>query len=313
MTPARMTSTAQAAALIPPDWRAWVSRLPADGGPSGAAWAARLPRLVAELLDDWGLTPTGPGLTGWTAVVVPVLRAGEPLMLKVVWPHPEAVGEALALRHWDGEGAVRLAAADPGRGALLLEALDPALDLESSEVDIDAACEVVGGLLRRLHVPAPPRLRTLSGFAGEQVDRLGAARDRLPRRFIERATRLVAELSAEPECDATLLHTDLHFQNVLGGTREPWLAIDPKPMAGHPGLELQPILRNRVAELGKGSQFRYLVRRRLEVVCDTAGIDTEAARLWTIALSVFEANWASLDANDDHVTLHLAIAKALED
>jgi streptomycin 6-kinase len=55
------------------------------------------------------------------------------------------------------------------------------------------------------------------------------------------------------------------------------------------------------------------VRRRLEVTCEAAGIDVDAARAWTIWLSVVEANWASLDGDTDAVTLHLSIAKALED
>jgi streptomycin 6-kinase len=309
-----VTSVADAAALIPKSWREWVSRLPADGGPSGADWAAGLPRLLAEVLDDWSLTPTGPGLTGWTAVVVPVLREGEPSMLKVGWPHRDGFGEALALRVWNGRGAVRLLAADPARDALLLEPLDPARDLEDTHIPVDEACEEIGGILDRLHVPAPPQLRTLSDFAAEQVARLESARDRLPRRFIDRAARLVRELSAEPDCDSMLLHTDLHFGNVLAGTREPWLSIDPKPMAGHPGLELQPVLRNRVDELGTGSAFRHNVRRRFDIVCERAGIDEHAARGWTIAVSVFEANWASeADGPADEVTLHLALAKALED
>ena len=148
---------------------------------------------------------------------------------------------------------------------------------------------------------------------GSARGRLQGAHDRIPRRFIERATHLAADLTGQPDCDGTLLHTDLHFGNVLAGSREPWLAIDPKPMAGHPGWELQPVLRNRVAELGTGSTFRYLVRRRFEIVCDAAGIDEDAARAWTILNSVIQASWSSLAGEPEHVTLHLALAKALED
>jgi streptomycin 6-kinase len=309
-----VTGVAEAAALLPKDWRAWVSRLQPEGGPSGEEWVAGLPRLLAGVLDDWGLTPTGAGMTGWTAVVVPVRRDGEAFALKVGWPHADAQHEHLALRVWDGRGAVRLVAADPARGALLLEALDPAHDLEAaSGVDTDTACATIGGILARLHVPAPPQVRRLSDFAAAEGERLLLARDRLPRRFLDRAAHLAADLVSDPGCNDRLLHTDLHFGNVLAGRREPWLAIDPSPMAGHPGLELQPVLRNRVGELGTGSAFRWGVRRRLEVTCEAAGIDVDAARAWTIWLSVVEANWASLDGDTDAVTLHLSIAKALED
>ena len=302
--------TAGALPLVPPGWLAWVARLPADGGPSGADWARSLPRLLDDLLEHWSLSATGPVRTGWTAVVVPVERNGERLALKVVWPHPQAAGEHLALRRWAGDGAVRLVAADPGRGALLLERLDAARDLRS--VDADAACVVIGGLLRRLHVPAPPTVRTLSDTVRRELDRM-AGRDDLPRRVRTRVTALARELLAEPAVDATLLHTDLHVENVLAGDREPWLAIDPKPMAGHPAFDVQPVLRNRVAELGTGAAFRWGLRRRLTLTCEAAGIDEELGRLWSIVHTGIEASTAGGDADAEALSLHIATIKALED
>ena len=44
-------------------------------------------------------------------------------VLKVNFPEPESEHEAAALAHWDGAGAVRLLASDPGRRALLRRAL----------------------------------------------------------------------------------------------------------------------------------------------------------------------------------------------
>ncbi|MGN6301375.1 MAG: aminoglycoside phosphotransferase family protein, partial [Angustibacter sp.] len=136
--------TEDAAALVPPDFAAFVERHTAQagavGGPSGAEWAAGLPRLLAATCDDWSLEPSGPVGTGWTSLVVPVTREGSRLALKLVWPHVEGRDEALALRHWDGRGAVRLVQADPSRWAMLLEALDPARDLRT--LDVDSACEV---------------------------------------------------------------------------------------------------------------------------------------------------------------------------
>jgi streptomycin 6-kinase len=304
-------STAEAAALIPDGWREWVSRLPAEGGPSGADWTAGLPRLLAELLDHWDLTATGVGLTGWTAVVVPVTRDGAPLVLKVVWPHHEAVAEPLALRHWAGNGAVRLVAADPSRGGLLLEALDPTRDLRAEPVD--EACEVIGGLLARLHVPAPPRVPSLSDWLDRQLARLPLNVETVPRRMLEHAGSLMRDLATLPGLDGTLLHTDLHFENVLAGEREPWLAIDPKPLAGRPGFELPPVLWNRVDELGTGSAFRWSARRRLQVVCEAAGIDEDEARSWVVVRETAEAMSAAEDGDRDGLTLAISLAKAMDD
>lgn len=313
-----MTRPHDAAGLVSEEFRTAVVRLRAEdgavGGPSGAQWSSRLPRLLAEVLDDWSLVPLGPAIPGSSALVVPVARDGQPFALKLAWPHLEGRDEALALRHWDGRGAVRLVAAYPSRGALLLEALDASRDLRS--VDPDLACEVVGGLLAQLHVPAPPGLRTLSAFAHEQAAALAATEGMLPRRMVDRTQGLVRGLTADPSCDASLVHTDLHFENVLaslpGSGRPEWLAIDPHPMAGHPGFEIQPVLRNRVDELGTGSAFRYLVRRRLSICAEAAGLDEDEALAWSYVHTAFQARWAA--GQDDHtgVSFCVALLKALD-
>jgi streptomycin 6-kinase len=313
-----VTRPEDVAPLLPEQFRASIGRYSAQdggvGGPSGAVWENRLPRLLADVLDDWGLEPLGAAASGHTAVVAPVRRDGERLALKLVWPHVEARDEPLVLRHWNGHGAVRLVAADPGRGALLLEALDGTRDLRP--VEIDDACRVVGGLLAELNVPAPHGLRPLSTFAREQLAKLEATEGVLPRRMLARTAGLVDELTTDPGCDATLVHTDLHFENVLaalpGSGRPDWLAIDPHAMAGHPGFEVQPLLRNRTDELGTGSTFRYLVRRRLELCCEAAGIDEDEALAWTYVHTAIQAGWAAADGDKESVSFSVALLKALD-
>ena len=156
----------------------------------------------------------------------------------------------------------------------------------------------------------------MSAYATAVLSRLDPAGGVLPRRMAERAHALLRELTSDPSCDATLLHTDLHYENVLaspaGSGRPPWLAIDPHAMAGHPGFEVQPLLRNRVEELGTGSSFRWSVRRRVEVVCEAAGIDEELALRWTYVHTAMQAVWAAEDGEADLVTFDVALLKALE-
>lgn len=296
----------------PRDWLTWMSRLPAEGGPTGADWAATVDRLARECIDGWDLAVSGPPMTGWTAVVHPVVRRGaesEPLVLKVGWPHVESAQEHLALRAWDGRGAVRLVAADPARGALLLERLDANRDLQP--VDIDEACAVVGSLYRELHVPAPPTIRTVTAYLDPYLTRLRQRTD-LPRRVITRVTGLARDLLAEPE-PRVLLHTDLHYQNVLAADRAPWLAIDPKPLSGPAAYELHPLLRNRIDEMGTGAALRWSVRHRLEVACEAAGMDEDLARLWCIVRCGIEILWAAVDDDAVELSKNLTLLKALDD
>ncbi|MEP6632095.1 MAG: aminoglycoside phosphotransferase family protein [Lapillicoccus sp.] len=303
-----------ASALVPQPFADRVATYPLDPlhpragyAVTGAEWLRRLPRLLGELLEEWRLTPTGVVGWGYCAVVVAVDTDAGPAVLKVSWPHHEAVSEHLALRHWDGHGAVRLLRADPHRFALLLERLDPT-DLCS--LPDEEACEVVGTLLDRLRAPAIARTPTLSAYVTRQLEKPPPLHV-LPRRFVDQGRRLAAELASEPGVDAYLLHSDLHYENVLRGERQPWLAIDPKPMAGDRAFEVAPVLWNRVGELGTGSAFRWNVRRRLEVVCAGAGIDEDRAKAWTIVREVDNAG--AEPPGSPGASLAVALIKAMND
>ena len=295
--------------LLPPAWVEQVSGYPAEGGPTGADWRATVPRLVAEGLERWALTVDGEPRTGYTAIVVPVRRGVQRLVLKVTWPHPEATHEALALRTWAGEGAVRLVAALPSDGLLLLERLDADADL--TPVWVDEACEVVGELLGRLHVPAPPQVLRLGTYLGPHLERM-AQRPAVPRRVTQRTGGLARELLADdgPEL---LLHTDLHYENVLLRRDGSYVAIDPKPLAGHPGYDVFPLLHNRVDELGTGAALRWSVRHRVTLVAEAAGIDAEEARVWSLLRAGIEVSWTSTEGDPDRLSRAIALHKALDD
>ena len=303
--------------VIPPSFLALARR-----GGGFATWLDRLPALAAELLEEWQLTPDGAPAHGHVALVVPVRSAGgRPAALKVGWPHWEAEHEHLALQHWGGEGAVRLLRADPRRAALLLERLHP----EDLGVLADVeACEVVASLYRRLHVPAPPQLVTLSSCVRGWSDALGALpRDApLPRRLVEQAATLGRALAGDEATDGRLLHTDLHYENVLAGDREPWLAIDPKPLSGDPHYEVAPLLWNRWDDLTEaaGPGVRHGLWARFEAVVDAAGLDEDRARDWVVVRMLCNALWRLQDppgtvrriADDEYLTRCVTVAKAVQ-
>ncbi len=303
-----------------------VMRLP-DGvlgmarrGPDWARWVETLPKLVEELLATWQLRPDGWMMHGFVALVVPVrTAAGRPAVLKVAFPDDEGEHEHLALQHWHGRGAVRLLRADPHRRAMLMERLHQERLTELDDVE---ACEVVAGLYGQLHVPALPQLRSLTAY----VERWGAGLARLPRsaplprRLVEQAVTLARDLVADDASTGTMIHGDLHYENVLAADRQPWLAIDPKPVSGDPHYEPAPMLWNRFEELTRapGPSLREGVRRRFHTLVDTAELDEERARDWVVVRMMHSALWrleetSSTPAADDHLTRCITIAKAVQD
>lgn len=288
-------------------------------GPEWVAWLDRLPRLTSDLLAEWELRVDGPATYGNCALVVPVLTAdGTPGMLKVQFPHWEAETEHLALRIWDGNGAVRLLRADPRRFALLLERAHPR-DLTSVE-EIEAT-EIVASMYKRLHVPAGPQFRLLSGEAKRWARELSElpASAAVPHRYVEQAAALARDFASDAETDGRLIHTDLHYFNVLAADREPWLVIDPKPLSGDPHHEVAPLLWNRWQEIASARDLRFALRRRFHAIVDAAGLDEDRARDWVIVRQMVNVKGAIQDAGADQVlpqdwlTRNIAITKAIQD
>jgi streptomycin 6-kinase len=134
-------------------------------GEAGRAWIAELPRLVEALIAEWKLAIDGAPMHGYLGLVVPVRYRAEPCALKISWIGESSADEALALKAWNGRGAVRLLAAKPSLGALLLERLSHTRSLQ--DIDIAEAVDIAGRLLRRLALPAPAALRSLEVVAEE--------------------------------------------------------------------------------------------------------------------------------------------------
>jgi streptomycin 6-kinase len=279
-------------------------------------WLAGLPKLIDSVLTDWALTTTGPVLTGQNAVVLLVVTdRGAPAALKIGWPHWEAELEHLALRLWDGHGAVRLLRADPHRFALLLERVDHQRDLNA--LPIREACRTAAGLYRLLHRPATEQFVRLSALAADWSRRLRLLRDHpsVPRRLIDQAASLAGAFAADCGTDGVLLHTDLHFDNVLGATRVPWLAIDPKPISGDPCYEVAPLLWNRWEEVAASGRIRAAILDRLFTVVDAAGLDEDRVRDWVAVRQMVNVLWeleSSPVPDRDWLTTSIVIAKAVQ-
>ena len=258
---------------------------------TGAPWLAMLPRLVADVAERWDLRLGEPFPGANVSYVVPAIRGDERMVLKIQWPHEECVHEADALRIWDGDGAVRLLAHDADRHALLLERCSPGTCLAQSEGADPLA--VLIDLLPRLWKPVGPPFRPLSAEAADWASRLHAgweaAGRRCERRLVDAAGAFLADLSSS-QGGQVLVHQDLHGENILAAEREPWLVIDPKPLAGEREFALAPIIRS--FELGHS---RAAVIRRLDRLSAELGLDRDRARRWAVAQTVawsFDSDYA---------------------
>jgi streptomycin 6-kinase len=258
-----------------PDW--------ARATPEGRAWLERLPRLVEECADEWGLTLGEPFPLAAASLALAVTTPdAEGAVLKICFPHRESEHEADALRVWDGIGAVRLIAHDRERWALLIERCLPGTQLANQPAG--EGLDVLISLLPRLWVSATEPFRSLADeaawWASYLPERWRLAGRPFERNLLDAACDALRDLPPT-QGEQVLLHQDLHPGNVLSAEREPWLVIDPKPLAGEREFALAPIVR--AFELGHSERG---VRHRLDRLTEALGLDRERARLWALGQTI---------------------------
>jgi streptomycin 6-kinase len=263
----------------------------ADTGLTHDAWLERVPELVADWCDEWGLTlgePYASGAGGYIARAE--LADRTPAVLKLVYPHRESEHEADALDLWNGNGAVRLLARSDDGFAMLIEQCEPGTPLadRGAEVSLD----VLIALLPRLWVAAGEPVHTLADEAAWWVSYLPRQWDEIrppyPRRVLDAALDALTSLPST-QGELVLLHQDLHGENVLAAQREPWLVIDPKPLLGEREFAVAPIVRS--FELGHS---RKDVLHRFDRLTAELELDRERARGWAIGQTLawtFDSHW----------------------
>lgn len=170
----------------------------------------------------------------------------------------------------------------------------------------DEALDVAIGLLPRLWKPAGPPFTSLAdeaaGWARSLPADWAATGRPFEHRLVDAALEAIADLSVT-QGEQVLVNQDLHADNVLRAEREPWLAIDPKPLAGEREFGIAALVRG--AELGGA---RSDVLHRLDRLTAELGLDRDRARGWCLAQTLA---WAVDE--DDVVEEHVDVVRWLVD
>lgn len=253
----------------------------------GRAWLDGLGTQVADIAEGWELElgPVYPG--AFVSYACPAVTAdGEPVVLKVQFPHEDCRTEAAALAAWDGRGAVRLLRHDPERWALLLERGVPGQQLAETQGEPETVLEAMAVLHEQTWVvPAADHpFATLQAHAHhwciDMEERWEQGNRVFPRELIDLAITCLREV-ADDQGEQVIVNQDLHAENVISATREPWLVIDPKPLVGERELSLAALARS-FGWVQIPPDPAWWVRR----ACERLDVDHDRALRWAIGQSV---------------------------
>ena len=209
--------------------------------------------------------------------MLPVLRDGERLVLRLAPPDTGTSKEVAALRFWAGRGTVWVIEQDSAAAAMLLERVVPGTP--ASWLPVGDSMTVVGTVLRRMAVPAPAWVPGTDQIAAELVTSLPLDWQRLgrpfPRSVLSAALQTASALSSTDSMVA--VNGDLHADQVLRATREPWLAVDPVLLRGDPEYDLARVLWTRLDEMPDEDA----ILAHLDTLVRTAELDDRRALAWT--------------------------------
>lgn len=271
--------------------------------PTLSAWQADAPGIVKTMLRRWHLEP-GEAFVGGIAgsVLAVTTRDGSPAVLKVGFPHTEALWEAVGLASFPPGTAPAVLDQDAWTWSMLLEPVFPGTPLSRSTLDVIDAVRVGATLLSRIALgDIPAGIPTLKAAMADYVDR---ADERLPdqslalnalgvRELVLEAVETLTSLASD-SVDARLLHGDYNPGNILLGPGDSWFVVDPKPLAGDPAFDLWPLL-SQVGKPFESSNPIGPLARHLDVASETAGVDRERAALWAFARAGLNVSWYLAD------------------
>jgi streptomycin 6-kinase len=227
--------------------------------PDGAEqWIRSFPDLLEDCARRWNLDYLGTASEGWpTNLIVFSRQDGDrPVVLKVGYPHDENLTGIIALQAYDGRGAVRVIDAHLPSQALLMERLTPGHNFRSTAQGATpglARSRVPLSLFNDLPLHQWQRSSELIPSFQDWLDgafsayRSGDSQDAGHLKCIALAERLYADLVSR-YADDTLLHGDLHHENILMDEHRGWLAIDPKGVTGPHVMECGRFIQNFIED-----------------------------------------------------------------
>ncbi len=277
-------------------------RITSAFGAKGDKWLSILPETYNSLIRDWNLAPATQQPQLSYNFVRRVVRAdGSTAILKIGIHEQVQAREVAGLRQFNGQGAVQILEADLGRCAYLMEDIYPGSELKSlfesghDEQGIRVCAETIRNLQINAKCPIDGPFKPVAQL-GEDFE-LYLARTGLsgvPHEEVREAKAAFCHL-VDTTDTLSLLHADLHHQNILHSKERGWLAIDPKGFIGDPCFEVGAFMRNPHPLLAEHPSLSSVLGKRVLIFAKELGFSPARIVEWSYTQAILASVWASLD------------------
>jgi len=266
-----------------------------------AAWNLSTPQILKQTMTSHIYTVTHESET----VILKLLSSSE---------MDEQRG-ALALRYFDGNGAVRLLRYDDGAQLMEYAAGDELVTLVERGED-ENATRIIARVIKQLHsVPqdAPYNgMLMLDRWFGALLKKAAADKQVGIESIYVRSASLAERLLADQR-EIRVLHGDLQHYNIRNTPRG-WLAFDPKGVVGERTYDCANTLCNPGMPELVHNETRLL--NNAAILADTLALELGRVLAFTYIYACLNASWwsqlSSMEKAEDIVRWHLNVATIIE-
>jgi len=258
--------------------------------------------VFAPWMKKWNLVQDGTPIATPGSSLLPVKMNNAMAMLKIARDEHEIRGGKVQ-QWWDGNGAARVFARNAN--ALVMERAQGRQSLMHMALhgQDDNASRIACNTVAQLHAHAR-RIANRPQLAPLQLwfaDLFAAARSNPA---LQQSANAAQRLLAKPK-DITVLHGDIHHDNILDFSDRGWLAIDPKGLLGERGFDYANLILNPdLPTVTDPDRFS----RQVQVVSHAAKLDRHRLLCWVLAFAGLSAVWFIQDADEAQAQQDLKVA-----
>jgi streptomycin 6-kinase len=246
-----------------------------------------------QLLDDREPFKTNSGL------LQPVIYKGTKAMLKIPASIEESRGFSL-MAAWNGNGCAQVFKYDDN--ALLMERAIGTISLKEMVLqgNEDEANSIICDVAAKLHAATYqqfPQLVPLPTW----FNALKSAAHNYGGLFI--TCNEVADSLLNAPVDTTVLHGDIHYDNILDSGTRGWIAIDPKGLAGERAFDFANIFCNPDFAIAAAP---LRLPKQVKLIAARANLEPKRLLKWIIAWAGLSATFSLEDSDDPKLQLTAA-------
>lgn len=252
--------------------------------------------ILSYYLQSWDLIPDEKPFYTHASLIQHVLYGGIKATLKIPFSDEEKTGGRL-MSLWDGLGAAKVFCYDDT--AILMERITGRLSLKAMATggQDTAATEILCDVVELLHLD---RKETFPGLIPLNVwfRDLFSSAERYGGVFRKPAG--IASSLIGNQRNMTILHGDIHHDNVLYSSERGWLAIDPKGLLGENTFDYVNILCNPDKETALADGR---LMKQIDIISKKTGIEPSHLLKWTVAWAGLSAVWFLNDNLDGSLSM----------